>query len=215
MLKGKLSLLLAVTAVLVGLAMPASAATIIYNNGGPNQQNGNEMTSWIQTEGFTLAAPTTITGIGFWGMQTAPGYAGSLTWLIYGDSAGSPGATIASDNPTLLGTATGTVVLGYYTEYFFHIPVSVALGAGTYHLGLHNGPLSTTDRREFYWETTNANATTTGIEWNLDYGGPWYNNDQEHAFYLETGAEPIPEPASLLLFGTGLAGLRAWKRRRQ
>ncbi len=33
-------------------------AGIVYNNGGPNQQNGNEATQWVQTEEFTLASPT-------------------------------------------------------------------------------------------------------------------------------------------------------------
>jgi hypothetical protein len=48
----RLTVAVAATALLGG--QPA-AAQLIYDNGGPNGVSGNEMTSWIQAQDFTLA----------------------------------------------------------------------------------------------------------------------------------------------------------------
>ena len=49
------------------------------------------------------------------------------------------------------------------------------------------------------------------VSWN-GTGGDGYSIDYSELSVRTT--EPVPEPASLLLFGTGLVGLRAWRRRR-
>jgi len=167
--------------------------TIIYDNGGPNQQNGNEMTEWIQAEDFNLSADSTLMIVNFWDIE-APGggaYQGEIDWTLYADAGGMPGAAFAS------GTAAGVdvtrtfiqcCVLGLFDEYSntFNISPGVALTAGTtYWLGLHNGPLTFTTRSEFYWETTNFNGTFTGHEDQAPFDGVWFDNAQEHAFNLE------------------------------
>ena len=53
-----------------------SEGTIIYDNGGPNQQGGNEMTEWIQAEDFNLSADSTLMIVNFWDIE-APGGAAS------------------------------------------------------------------------------------------------------------------------------------------
>jgi hypothetical protein len=187
----------------------AGYASVLYNNGAPNQANGNEMTAWIQAENFTLSAPATITDVRFWDGEGV--YNGSITWQIYADAGGAPGALLYSGNTAAdTRTLTGLNVASSFTEYQDDFSIgAVALGAGTYWLGLHNGPLSIVDYDSFYWETTNPNLTTTGMEDATPFGDGWSN-----AFMLfDNGQTPVPEPSTFLLLGAGLAGVGLLRRR--
>jgi len=212
--------LILLLAVIVCLAPFSFAGTIVYNNGAPNLQNGNEMTNWIQAEDFMLGTTTVITDVHFWTIEYLPsnGYAGSIWYGIYLDNGGQPNL----GNPLVEGflaganltrTPTGRVALGTYDEFYYAfdiVPFTAQAGV-TYWLGLHNGDLNNTARAEVYWETTNFNGTITGNEDILPPAGDgWSNNGQEHAFQLTS----IPEPSSLFLMGSGVLGLAGLLRRK-
>lgn len=183
-------------------------ASLIYDNGGPDQSGGNEMTEWIQAEDFTIGTAVTLTDVRFWNLEdpSLSGYNGSISWSIYADTGTAPGALMFRGNTAgVTRTLTNTGVLGVYDEYQNDFSVgSIALAAGTYWIGLHNGDVSMTTRAEFYWETTGLNATLTGQEDDAPFDdNVWLGNGSEHAFALYS----VPEPASLGLFGAGALGL--------
>ena len=205
----KMFVLAALAALLVtGAAPTANAAGIIYNNGGPNQVYGTQMSEFLVAENFTLGAAASITNIRFWSLQSAStDYTGSMYWGIYGDAAGSPGAAaLHSGVAGVAGSATGSSTLFNYAEYLFDIPVSFTLGAGNFWLGLHNGSLATTDPTEMLWETTSIPVGSAGKY--LDSFSGWTDSGNEHAFRLDGGdvTNPVPEPSSpLTLLASGLA----------
>jgi hypothetical protein len=222
----KTKVALAALTLLLLVSAFAHADNIIYNNGGPNQLNGNEMTNWTQSEEFSLGTANNVTDIHFWDIEAAPGYAGSLTWWITGDSGGNPNFTdvLGTGNTSAVTRVQTTCgILGLFCEYTndFNI-TSIGLAANTtYHLVLHNGPITDTTRSEFYWEATNNVDGEAGLECFLPNaactsgnGSAYTSNGVEHAFYLTGGGQTVPEPGTLLMLGTGLLGAVSTLRRR-
>jgi hypothetical protein len=82
-------------------------------------------------------------------------------------------------------------------------------GAGGNLIGT-SGVLGLTDT----FQTLGAGFTGTYfLEMRANANGQWFSVDDIRLD--QTTVPSVPEPASLLLFGTGLVGLRAWKKRRQ
>jgi hypothetical protein len=134
------------------LATLARAGTIIYDNGAPNQQSGNEMTEFMQTEDFTLTSPRTVTDIHFWDIESTGAYSGSILYFISGDTGGNPDFNkILTDGLTPFVThtltANGCNVLGF-CEYSNDVTMLsvLSLAAGVkYHLWLHNNGTPNTE----------------------------------------------------------------------
>ena len=195
---------------LLASALTCSAG-VVYDNGGPNGASGNEMSAWLQAEDFVLSSDTHVTGVRFWTIESSGIFDGSFAWSILSNTGGSPGVAIASGVSTATRTAQGSGCCGL-NRVQNDIGVNANLLAGTtYWLSLHNGPLSYTSYAGVYWETTNGNATSTGLEQPMQSSG-WSGNSQEHAFALSSDAS-VPEPGTWVLLSSGIAAVCMFRRR--
>jgi len=198
--------LCAVFLMTTGMAISAP----IYVNVAPNTISGNESTAFLQAEDFTLSSLTLLTGVRFWAFyfnDVAAGYLGSVDWGIYSDNSGKPGSVLFSGLATPVVTAgAANCCAAIDAKLEFALP-NAELAAGTYWLALHNGPAFQSGFEDFYWQTTNANVTSPGMQQTSPFGnGSWATTNLEHAFELDgrlvqVASADVPEPSTFILSG--------------
>ncbi len=124
------------------------------------------MTVWIQADDFTLNEGGRLSGVKFWTGELVGYFQGTVTWQIYANSPqNKPGTLLYSGSSPTSHAATGLTVYGPFKEYVsdFEVP-SIDLPAGTYWLGLHNGPLSNVGSQNVFWVSTLGGRGNPGQE---------------------------------------------------
>ncbi|HLI63035.1 MAG TPA: PEP-CTERM sorting domain-containing protein [Terriglobales bacterium] len=192
------------------------AAQQVYTNGPINGSiqaysfSGNS--GWQSADSFVVGASTTVTGFSIG------------AWVLPGDQPLSTGWEILTGGPDWMG---GTVIAkgiatfsnvywgktsGYFADYFDIYTstvtgLDVPLAGGTYWLELLNGTTEVSGN-PIYWDENQGPSTA--------YQNQGVGLIGSEAFTIngKGDAQTVPEPPSLLLFGSGMIGLSALIRRK-
>jgi hypothetical protein len=208
--------LILLTMILMLAGASPSHAVPIFDNGGPLTGGGDDFISDLDWPGqiaddFSLEAGLNVIGdIHWWGVYAfaeTPGV-DDFTIEIYSNVSNAPGATLVSLD---LGSAnrmdSGIDQTDGHDIYKFWVNTSpIALDPGTYWLSIFNDTSADLDD-DWYWSKS---ALTGNSMWSTNGGASWTIAGSEQAFNLT----PIPEPATMLLLGSGLVGLAGLSRKK-
>ena len=178
-------------------------AQLLYDNGPPDGENGQEMTHWVEADDFTLTDASCVDNITFWDIEIPASFAGTIRWEIYSNSeSNSPGTLLASgDSLNLSHIFTGVTLFGAFQEFVNNFDMApVCLPAGTYWLALHNGARSNSLGEDVFWESTATASGRPSHRLVAPFAGPWVSNafpglPSDLAFQVNGTRQPPPASA--------------------
>ncbi len=186
--------------------------------------------TWLGDANYAQTSGFDIDGLMNW--QTATGWASGLNvggftnWRLPNVSQPDPTCSIPNIGGNI-GQAGGLNCTGSEMGHLFHdelsgTALSNILNSGDSDLSLFSNVQ--TSLAFSYWAGTEFVGAVSGNIWGFDFqNGSQIVNHMSTSHYawavrdgdVTNNTDPIPEPSTVLLFGTGLAGLIGWRYRRQ